>query len=107
MKLTVTRSRDERGSAGGLLLIALFIVLVLVVLTWYFDSSYVASRANRNATAGWFAGLLNGLLAVPSFIASLFSDNYGIYRANNTGGWYNFWFLLGVGGVFGGAGSRS
>jgi hypothetical protein len=38
-----------------------------------------------------------------SFIGSLFFDDITIYAVNNNGGWYNFGFLLSVGGLFGGS----
>jgi hypothetical protein len=39
-----------------------------------------------------------------SFIGFLFSDDIAVYAVDNNGGWYNFGFLLGVGGLFGGGG---
>ncbi len=46
--------------------------------------------------AGFWAGLWHGLILVITFIISLFTDSVGIYEYNNTGGWYNFGFVLGV-----------
>lgn len=53
---------------------------------------------------GFFKGLLHGFIILFSFIASLFTD-YSIYAFPNTGGWYNFGFLLGVMFFFGGGGA--
>ncbi|MBI1227956.1 MAG: hypothetical protein GC192_22180 [Bacteroidetes bacterium] len=47
---------------------------------------------------GFFFGLLHGFITPISFIASLFDNNVAIYAVNNTGGWYDFGFLLGSGG---------
>jgi hypothetical protein len=56
---------------------------------------------------GFFSGLLHGFLIVFSFIGSLFTD-YRIYAFPNSGGWYDFGYLIGaiifLGG--GGAGAR-
>jgi hypothetical protein len=56
---------------------------------------------------GFLSGLLHGFLILFSFIASLFTD-YRIYAYPNSGGWYDFGYLLGammfLGG--GGAGAR-
>jgi hypothetical protein len=56
---------------------------------------------------GLLSGLLHGFLILFSFIASLFTD-YRIYAYPNSGGWYDFGYLLGammfLGG--GGAGAR-
>lgn len=55
---------------------------------------------------GFFKGLLHGFILMFSFIAGLFTD-YTIYAFPNTGGWYNFGFLLGVMMFFGGGGAKS
>jgi hypothetical protein len=47
---------------------------------------------------GFLFGLLHGFITPVSFIASLFDDNVAIYAVNNSGGWYDFGFLLGSGG---------
>jgi len=56
---------------------------------------------------GFLRGLLHGFLILFSFIASVFTD-YRIYAYPNSGGWYDFGYLLGammfLGG--GGAGAR-
>ena len=46
---------------------------------------------------GFWSGILHGALASLAFIGSLFSDNIAIYAVNNTGGWYDFGFLIGLG----------
>jgi len=48
--------------------------------------------------SGFFFGLWNGLTVFPSFIGSLFWDNIAVYDVNNNGGWYDFGYVLGVGG---------
>ena len=57
---------------------------------------------------GFLLGLLHGFLILFSFIGSLFTD-VRIYAYPNSGGWYDFGFLLGammfLGGG-GGAGAR-
>lgn len=55
---------------------------------------------------GFFTGLLHGFLILFNFIISLFTD-YEIYNFPNSGGWYNFGFLLGVMMFFGGGGAGS
>jgi hypothetical protein len=44
---------------------------------------------------GFFSGLLQGFLILFSFIGSLFTD-YRIYAFPNSGGWYDFGFLIGA-----------
>lgn len=53
---------------------------------------------------GFLWGLLHGFLILFSFIASLFTD-YRIYAYPNSGGWYDFGFLLGAMAFLGGGGA--
>jgi hypothetical protein len=50
---------------------------------------------------GFFTGFLHGMIAVPAFVASLFFD-VRIYAFPNSGVWYDFGYLLGIGGTLGG-----
>lgn len=52
---------------------------------------------------GFWSGLWHGIIAPFSFIGSLFSDSIAMYALNNTGGWYDFGFVLGAGILFGGS----
>lgn len=51
---------------------------------------------------GFWNGLWHGMIAGITFIGSLFNHDIAVYAVNNNGGWYNFGFLLGVGGALGG-----
>lgn len=51
--------------------------------------------------AGFWAGLWHGFIAWLTFIISLFSS-VQIYATPNTGGWYDFGFLLGMAAWLGG-----
>lgn len=46
---------------------------------------------------GFFGGLWHGIIAPFSWIGSLFSDDIAVWAVNNSGGWYTFGFVLGVG----------
>lgn len=54
--------------------------------------------------AGFWAGLWHGIIVVITFVISLFTDNVHMYEVNNSGGWYNFGFLLGAMIALGGGG---
>ena len=56
---------------------------------------------------GFWWGLWHGLIAPVTFIVSLFSETVGIYEVHNSGGWYDFGFLLGLSMVFGGGAGGS
>ena len=50
------------------------------------------------AQPGFFYGLWHGFLAPLTFIISLFTDAVRVYAVPNVGRWYDFGFLLGIGG---------
>jgi hypothetical protein len=56
---------------------------------------------------GFWGGLWHGIIAPISFVLSLFMDDVAMYAVNNTGGWYDFGFVLGAGILFGGSGKAS
>lgn len=55
---------------------------------------------------GFFMGLLHGFIILFSFIGSLFSD-VRIYAFPNSGGWYDFGYLIGAAIFFGGSGAST
>lgn len=56
----------------------------------------------QGLVAGFWRGLWHGLIAPITFLISLFSSGVSVYEIHNSGGWYNFGFLLGLSVVFGG-----
>jgi hypothetical protein len=52
--------------------------------------------------ADFWYGLWHGVISFISLIIHLFNDVVVVYEKNNTGGWYDFGFLLGVIFVWGG-----
>lgn len=68
----------------------------------------IGTPAPDGGVAGFWLGLWHGLIAPITFVISLFSDGVGIYEVHNSGGWYDFGFVLGLGFIVGGshAGSR-
>jgi hypothetical protein len=58
----------------------------------------LAKTANSEGdVAGFWLGLWHGLIAPITFIVSLFSEKVTLYEVHNSGGWYNFGFVLGAG----------
>ncbi len=55
--------------------------------------------------AGFFTGLWHGIIIPVTFVVSLFTENVSIYEVHNTGGWYDFGFVLGAGTFLGGGGA--
>ena len=63
--------------------------------------------ASNGNIAGFWLGLWHGIIAPITFIISLFSNNVNFYEIHNNGGWYNFGFLLAIGGLTGGSSAAS
>lgn len=82
------------------------LLLVIVLAALLFAGCATQSFEKVIDPPGFFKGLLHGFILFFSFIASLFTD-YEIYAFPNSGGWYDFGFLLGVLIFFGGGGSRT
>lgn len=61
---------------------------------------------DAGSVPGFLLGLVHGFLILFSFIGGLFSD-IRIYAFPNTGGWYDFGFLLGAMAFLGGGGASS
>jgi len=85
------------------LLPALIVLLLGAIL---FTGCATQSFENITNPPGFLKGLLHGFILLFSFIASLFTD-YEIYAFPNSGGWYDFGFLLGVLIFFGGGGAKA
>ena len=56
---------------------------------------------------GFFSGLWHGLICGFALIGHIFDPSIRIYAFPNSGGWYDFGFLLGIGFWGGGAASAS
>ena len=52
--------------------------------------------------AGFWYGLWHGVISLISLIIHIFNNDVFVYEINNTGGWYDFGFLLGVICIWGG-----
>lgn len=76
-------------------------IIVLLMLSGCADHVTFAEAATREPVGFWY-GLWHGMICPIAWIVSLFSDNVTIYAIYNNGGWYNFGFVLGVSGAFGG-----
>ena len=78
----------------GFLLISVFLL-----------SSCAAGHSDFSAEspAGFWFGLWHGMISVFALVIHLFNDGVRVYELNNTGGWYDFGFLLGIICVWGGS----
>ena len=60
------------------------------------------ARFSEDQPAGFWTGLWHGAISVVTLIIHIFNQGIRVYEVNNTGGWYDFGFLLGVICVWGG-----
>jgi hypothetical protein len=60
------------------------------------------SRFTTEDPAGFFMGLWHGIISMITLVVGIFTDSVQVYERNNTGGWYDFGFLLGVSSTWGG-----
>lgn len=88
-------------------LVAMVLMLVAAVLLTTACADVTNIEACRiHEPYGFWSGLWHGLIAPVSFFGSLLSENIAMYAVNNSGGWYDFGFVIGAGILFGG-GSRA
>lgn len=101
MNDTHSRQVVTRGWRLTLILAALALVLTSCLASQ-------APGARVPSEPSFLLGLWHGFMAPLSFIISLFTDAVRVYAVPNVGRWYDFGFLLGIGGFSSGifAGSR-
>lgn len=51
--------------------------------------------------AGFFYGLWHGVISFIALIIHVFNDSVLVYESINSGGWYDFGFLIGVTSIWG------
>lgn len=80
------------------ILFTLLLVLTLSLVSCA-DTEVISSCVSKENTYGFWGGLWHGIVAPFSFFGSLIWDDISMYAVNNNGGWYDFGFILGVGGL--------
>lgn len=81
-------SKQKRDLAAAVLLVLLALLAI--------GCAAGDSRFTESDPAGFWFGLWHGFILVIAFVVSLFSDQTTVYEIHNSGGWYNFGFVLGV-----------
>jgi hypothetical protein len=79
-------------------------LLVFVPFTLLLVSCAAGNASFTEETpAGFWYGIWHGIISVISLIIHVFNDSVVVYETHNTGGWYDFGFLLGVITIWGGS----
>lgn len=74
-------------------------ILILTLAVFIFTGcadSLDFTITSEYETVGFWYGLWHGVIIVVSFVVSLFDDTVSIYAIYNSGGWYDFGYVLGV-----------
>ncbi|MCX6563955.1 MAG: hypothetical protein NTU60_10170 [Candidatus Aminicenantes bacterium] len=85
-----------------------FGILFAVALMFFAAACAPGPNAAENTAgkeglvAGFWLGLWHGLISPVTFIISIFTKNIRFYEIHNSGGWYNFGFVIGAGLFFSG-----
>lgn len=85
--------------------VLLLVLLVLVSGCAPGPNPEVGTAATDGVVAGFWLGLWHGIIAPVTFVISLFTDEITIYEVHNSGNWYDFGFMLGLGVFVGGGGA--
>lgn len=70
-------------------------LLLLMILSSCANSNTAVVEAA--SVPGFWWGLAHGCIAGFAFIVSFFNPAVGVYEVANSGGWYDFGFLMGIG----------
>lgn len=65
------------------------------------------TQDEKGKVAGFWKGIWHGIITPVTFVVSLFNKDVNIYESRNSGGWYNFGYVIGLSMVFGGGGRSS
>lgn len=75
-------------------------VILLFVLT---SVSSCAPNGYTESESGFFSGIIHGFILIFSLLGKLFGFSVGIYAEHNSGFFYWLGFIIGIGGIGGGA----
>ena len=83
-------------------LLSLFAIILIFLIASCATPETLEACVNSADERGFLWGILHGFIAPLTFIISIFMDDVAMYAVNNVGAWYDFGFLLGIGGFSGG-----
>ena len=107
--MTTHHSPSIDADTGLRILKVIGVLLLLLALSGCFATHTAALSATATpAVPGFWKGFWHGFIAPIAFVVGLFNADAWIYAVPNAGRWYDFGFMLGIGGFSGGifAGSR-
>lgn len=79
------------------------IIISIILLFVLLSVTSCAPKGGTQTEYGFFSGIIHGIVFVFALIGKLFGFNIGLYAEHNTGFFYWLGFILGIGGLGGGA----
>ena len=79
------------------------ILIGLLLIIFFSSLSSCAPKGYVSNEAGFISGIWHGFILVFSLIGKLFGADIGIYAEHNSGFFYWFGFIIGIGGIGGGS----
>jgi hypothetical protein len=89
------------------LLIGIILALALIAGCAAGPNPSAGVPNDEDRVYGFWRGLRHGIIALITFIISLFVDSVHFYEVHNDGGWYNLGFVLDAGILGGGSGAAA
>lgn len=78
--------------------------LILVPLCMLLASCAAGDpQFTQDVPAGFWYGIWHGVISVITLIIHVFNESVSVYEVDNTGGWYDLGFLMGVICIWGGS----
>lgn len=75
----------------------IFLVIVFLSACLAGPNPMEKKSNEEGKVAGFWKGLWHGFISPITFIISIFSSKVRFYEVHNSGGWYNFGFVLAAG----------
>ncbi len=90
------RSRRTEINVWGRHIVGLALATILFV-----GCAAGSPQFTHEAPAGFWLGIWHGLISFVTLVIGVFNEHVRVYEVDNTGGWYDFGFLLGVTALWG------
>lgn len=79
------------------------IIISTIILFVLLSLTSCAPKGETVTEYGFFSGIIHGIVFFFSLIGKLFGINVGLYAEHNSGFFYWLGFIIGIGGLGGGA----
>ncbi|MFZ1258304.1 MAG: hypothetical protein WAQ25_02435 [Candidatus Saccharimonas sp.] len=88
-----------KSKSSSAYLIADIALIVIGVILWWYLYQTSGPMDGRVDNTYWYHGVFHGFYAVPNWFVGLFSSEPRTIFQQGGGGWYQFWFIVGISGL--------